>query len=102
MFKATYGVTPMEYVYDPFAFDQRRARSLAYAYADAMALTTSYWPADTSEEVRDTTVGGVLRAVAAASPDRTALVAGMPDPAQRRRWTYAELLVDAEHVARHC
>jgi len=65
-----------------------------------MTLSTSYWPADTSDEVRPTTVGGVLREAAAAAPERDAMVAGMPDPADRRRWTYAELLADAEQTAR--
>jgi fatty-acyl-CoA synthase len=64
-----------------------------------MALTGSYWPADLSEDVRETTIGGALRDAAAAAADRTALVAGMPDPADRRRWTYADLLSDAERVA---
>ena len=64
-----------------------------------MTLTTSYWPADTSEEVRETTIGGVLREAAAEAPDRIAMVAGMPDPSDRRRWTYTELLRDAEQVA---
>ena len=64
------------------------------------ALTTSYWPADTSEQVLDTTVGGVLRASAAAAPDRLAMVGGLPDPAGRKRWTYAGLLADAEQAAR--
>ena len=70
------------------------------SYAPRMALTSSYWPADTSEEVHETTIGDVLREAARAAPDRTALVAGMPNPADRRRWTYAELLRDAELVAR--
>ena len=48
-----------------------------------MTLTTSYWPADTSDEVRPTTIGGVLREAAAAAPDRVAMVAGMPNPADR-------------------
>ena len=65
-----------------------------------MTLTRSYWPADPSDEIRPTTVGGILRAAAALAPERTALVAGMPDPGDRRRWTYAELLADSERVAR--
>src|SRR3954447_3989977 len=65
-----------------------------------MALTSSYWPADTSEPVLELTVGGLLRRAAADAPDRPALVAGVPDPAERRRWTYAELLEEAERVAR--
>jgi fatty-acyl-CoA synthase len=63
-------------------------------------VTTSYWPADTSVPVLDTTVGGVLRAAAAAGPEMLAMVGGVPDPAQRRRWTYAELLAEAERAAR--
>jgi fatty-acyl-CoA synthase len=63
-------------------------------------VATSYWPADTPEPVLETTVGGVLRAAAAAGPDMTAMVAGLPDPAARRRWTYAGLLAEAEQAAR--
>jgi fatty-acyl-CoA synthase len=67
-----------------------------------MSLTTSHWPPDTSEPVRETTVGGLLREAAAAAPHRAALVEGRPGasaPADRRRWTYAELLADSERVA---
>lgn len=64
-----------------------------------MALTSSYWPADTTIPVRETTVGGVLREAAAAYPDAPALVAGAADPAGRRRWTFSELLADAERAA---
>jgi fatty-acyl-CoA synthase len=63
-------------------------------------VATSYWPADVSEPVLETTVGGVLRAAAAQAPGRLAMVAGVPDPAARRRWTYAELLAEAEQAAR--
>jgi fatty-acyl-CoA synthase len=65
-----------------------------------MGLTSSYWPADTSTPVRETTVGGVLRHAAAAYPHAPALVAGVGDPAGRRRWTFSELLADAETAAR--
>src|SRR4029453_6290670 len=65
-----------------------------------LALASSYWPPDTSEAGHENTTGDVLREAARAAPDRTALVAGMPNPADRRRWTYAELLHDAELVAR--
>src|SRR5271169_3636629 len=64
-----------------------------------MALDTSYRPADTNDDVRPTTVGSVLREAAASAPDRDAMVSGMPSPADRRRWTYAELLADAEKTA---
>ena len=63
-------------------------------------VATSYWPADTSEPVLETTVGGVLRAAAAAGPDLLAMVGGDPDPGLRRRWTYAGLLAEAEQAAR--
>ena len=69
-----------------------------------MAVTTptlseSYYPADESQPVLDTTVGGILRAAAQAVPDQPALIGGHPDPEQRRRWTYGELLADAERCA---
>ena len=70
------------------------------APAQTAEQSFSYIPADTSEPILELTVGDALRRAAATWPDRAALVAGMPDPAARRRWTYAELLHDAEQVAR--
>jgi fatty-acyl-CoA synthase len=55
---------------------------------------TSYWPADRSSPVLDTTVGGVLRAAAGRAPDRVALIAA------DRQWTYAQLNHEAERAAR--
>ncbi len=46
------------------------------------------------------TIGALLQRAASAVPDRVALVAGSPLPAQRRQWTYAELLADATLAAR--
>ncbi|WP_245960183.1 AMP-binding protein [Prauserella flavalba] len=46
-----------------------------------------------------TTVGELLRRVAAEVPDRVALVDGSAPLETRRRWTYAELLTAAERVA---
>jgi len=63
------------------------------------AAAQSVWDADEDEPVLDTTVGGILRAAAGASPDVTALVAGTPDAGSRRRWTYAELLAESEAAA---
>ena len=63
-----------------------------------MPLTESYVPADTSSPVLETTVGGILRDAAARAPDQVALIEGVPG--ERRSWTYAELLADAERVAR--
>jgi fatty-acyl-CoA synthase len=65
-----------------------------------LTLATSYWPADTSAPVLETTVGGVLRAAAAQAPDQVALISGGPDPARRRQWRYGELLAEAERAAR--
>lgn len=58
----------------------------------------AYWPADTSREVLDVTVGRLLQEAAAEAPDTAALVSVAPGrPA--RTWTYGELLDDAERAA---
>ncbi len=67
---------------------------------DRGPLTESYWPATNDIPVAEQTVGGLLRQAAAKAPDRCALIAGVHDPAARRRWTYTELLADAEQCAR--
>jgi fatty-acyl-CoA synthase len=64
-----------------------------------LPLTTSYWPADTSAPVLDTTIGGVLRAAAGRAPDQPALIAGDPAAGRRQPWSYAELLAEAERAA---
>ena len=63
-------------------------------------FTSSYWPKDEVEAVRETTVGGVLRTTAEASPDQLAIIEGCAVPAERRQWTYQELEADAETAAR--
>ena len=63
-------------------------------------LTASYWPADTSQPLLTSTVGGVLLAAASQAPDQIALVTGTPDPQARRQWRYGELLAEAERGAR--
>jgi len=60
-------------------------------------LIESYWPADTSAEIRDITVGDLLREAARDAPDATGLVAGVPG--DERRWTFAALVAEAERVA---
>jgi fatty-acyl-CoA synthase len=65
----------------------------------ATRLTTSHWPADRSDPILDTTVGAVLRQAAEADPDGLAMVAGLPEPGARRRWTFGELLGEAERAA---
>jgi fatty-acyl-CoA synthase len=62
-------------------------------------LTTSYWPADARAPLDEITVGDLLRRVAGQVPDRVALVDGQAAAADRRRWSYAELLAIAEDVA---
>jgi fatty-acyl-CoA synthase len=62
-------------------------------------LTESYWSGDTGDELLDTTVPYYLRKNAAEVPDRLALVEGIADVSKRRKWTYAELLTNAEKVA---
>jgi fatty-acyl-CoA synthase len=63
-------------------------------------LTASYWPAEKSIDILDTTVGMVLRAAAERFGGATALVEGTPvPPASRRRWTFEAMLADAERVA---
>jgi fatty-acyl-CoA synthase len=52
-----------------------------------------------SRPLLECTLGDALRSAAREYPDRLALVEGTPDVSQRRRWTYAQLLQDAERVA---
>ncbi|TMK64669.1 MAG: AMP-dependent synthetase [Actinobacteria bacterium] len=59
--------------------------------------TESYWPADTSVALQNRTVGDLLREAATDSPNAVGLVAGIPGV--DRRWTFAEMLADAERVA---
>ncbi|HET9770782.1 MAG TPA: AMP-binding protein, partial [Acidimicrobiia bacterium] len=56
----------------------------------------AHWPADATEEVLDVTVGQALRDAVAECPERIALIeAG----GEQRRYTYADLLDEAEAVA---
>jgi fatty-acyl-CoA synthase len=64
-------------------------------------LASAYWPASTTAwGIRETTIGSILRDAAGRAPDKTALIDGDPDRPDRRQWTYAELLADAERAAR--
>jgi len=65
-----------------------------------MAYTTSYIPADQSKPTIDLTIGDLLRRAADRAGDTTALVDGSGDHATRGRWTYSELLTEAEAGAR--
>jgi len=48
----------------------------------------------------DMTLGGLIRRSAEEAGDRIAMVDGVADAARRRRWTYAQLLQQAEQTAR--
>lgn len=58
----------------------------------------SYRSADISVPVLERSIGDALRAAAACHGPRTALIEGVEGP--RRRWSYDQLLADAEQVAR--
>ncbi len=68
--------------------------------ARAPELAISHYLADRSEPVLERSIGDALRDAAATWPNRTALVEGLPDRAQRRRWTFASLLTESEQMAR--
>ncbi|TXS94092.1 AMP-binding protein [Parahaliea maris] len=63
-------------------------------------MTDSYAKGPSEPPIRDVTVGELLAEAARDNPDRLALIAGVPDPAARRQWTYAELYDDAQALAR--
>src|SRR5258707_11768469 len=65
-----------------------------------MSLTESYAAGATTPDVRDITLGQLLEQAARSAPDRIALIAGVPDPALRRQWTYSELYAEAQRTAR--
>src|SRR5690349_17027461 len=60
----------------------------------------SEWWTPEPKDIRDTTIASILRSAAADAPERVAFVAGATDPADRVRRTYAEVLSEAETVAR--
>lgn len=66
----------------------------------APPLTTSSWPPTAGPPLLDLTVGQALREAAAEAPGTVALVEGVANAADRRRWTYAEVLEQSEGVAR--
>jgi fatty-acyl-CoA synthase len=65
-----------------------------------LALTESCVAGPTTPAVREMTFGDMLCRSAEAAPDRIALIAGVPDPAQRRKWTYSQLYREAQRTAR--
>ena len=63
-------------------------------------LTMSHAVGANEPAVRDITLGELLQWAAETTPDRIALIAGVPDPENRRQWTYAELYTQALRTAR--
>jgi fatty-acyl-CoA synthase len=71
------------------------------------AADLAYWPADTSQPVLELTTGDLLRQAAADAGDQVALIEVAPPGARSlagadrtdRRWTYGELLAEAEQCA---
>ncbi len=66
----------------------------------ALQLTESYCPAQTDQDLAESTVGSVLRDAAARTPDAPALHEVDAEGEMARHWTYAQLLADSEHLAR--
>jgi len=65
-----------------------------------MELTLSHATGPSEPPLRDLTLGELLAWAADTVPDRLALIAGVPDPAARRQWTYAELYAQSLRTAR--
>jgi len=63
-------------------------------------LTMSHAAGANEPAVRDITLGELLQWAAETTPDRIALIAGIPDKENRRQWTYAELYVQSLRTAR--
>lgn len=64
-----------------------------------ISLTQSYFPADESIALEDTSTGGLLRDAATRWPHQHALIDASDSAENRRKWTYKELLTDAERTA---
>ena len=64
-----------------------------------VALTEAYFPAQRDVDVREITVGGLLREIAARRSDAEALVEVRQSGEIGRRWSYGALLADSERLA---
>jgi fatty-acyl-CoA synthase len=67
---------------------------------EALMLTMSHAAGPNEPAVRDLTLGELLQWAADTTPERIALIAGVPAPENRRQWTYAELYAEALRTAR--
>ena len=63
-------------------------------------LTKAYAPASQEMDVLEITIGALMRQQAATFGQAEALTEILPDSKVGRRWTYAQLLRDAENLAR--
>ncbi|MFV0278763.1 MAG: AMP-binding protein, partial [Parahaliea sp.] len=63
-------------------------------------MKKSYVAGTTEYALRDITLGELLADAAHAHPGRLALIAGVANPAERTRWTFAELYAESQAVAR--
>lgn len=85
---------------NPFGWnDEHMEQKENILLENAPRLSESYWPADTSEPLRDTNIGDALGDAARRWPEAIALVEYLPG-GYGRRWTFAELLGEAQQVAR--
>src|ERR1700689_3074724 len=64
-----------------------------------VALTTSEFPAQSDDVVRETTVPSILLDAVQDAPDAPALIEANAQGETARRWTYRQLLTDAERLA---
>jgi fatty-acyl-CoA synthase len=62
-------------------------------------LTESLFAAEVDDDVREITIGDLLREVATDHPTALALVEIKPEGDTRRRWTYRDLLCDSKKLA---
>lgn len=65
-----------------------------------VTLSISHFPAQADTEIRDITVGGLLREVAATNPDAVAMVDVADNGDCGQSWSYAELLAQSERLAK--
>ena len=63
-------------------------------------MNESHWPAVGAESPRRVAMGQLLDAAVARHRDAVALVEGVADADQRRRWTYGELQGRSQQIAR--
>ena len=64
-----------------------------------VALSEAHFPAQRDADVREITVGGMLRETAARRPAAEALVEVRQSGEVGRRWSYAEVLAESERLA---